>query len=56
MDKPLVIGKEKTQICRLCLEKIIGIVGDELNSVKVQMLKQLTVDLVSKSPNILRDY
>lgn len=52
MDKTLTKNIEP-QICRLCLEKLIGIKGDELNSVKIQMLKELTIDLVSNFKKIL---
>lgn len=52
MDKTLLKNKEP-QICRLCLEKLVGIKGDELNSVKIQMLKELTIDVVSNIKKIL---
>lgn len=39
-------------ICRLCLEKINKINGDDLNSLKMDMLKVLSVELVNMYTSI----
>lgn len=49
MDIKATIIEEKSIICRLCLKKLLETDGEEFNYLKIEMLKLMSVDLVSNN-------